>query len=905
MKKIITIFLYFYYFFLSEKISSYNVEQISNDLLKSKYNNDLYLSFYKIPLSLMTFSTNGGQAFRHEISKAFDNDYSTDWQAKNLKSLNILTNVKITFSKTVTIDRMIYQAPIFYGIEGYGYPIELKVYIKIRGIDGNISTDESDFLLIDDIISEKTGNLVLFTFGEEITCDQIKLEWTNIEQSDGTTIFPSASEIMLLFPENQYINELIDAFYPNDYTLSLIKPEYNDINIIEGLIENIKEYYDISETIQEIVSRIKNITNGEIIYDPKREFTTNQSSIQNIIYQYGDINYYSKKILKMSRGTTNRQSTGIYGLSNEKIVIYVDANDDEINLPSIRFSQFIGNYNKWLSSPYILKKGKNILIFDNYNTLNYGIKVNPGGPIYIENKFTPQEQSQKIRIYIEGGILFPLFRKGDDEEEFRNTLSQYILKYNDNIDTYLNITELESEKIMITISATDAYDNYVTKNKSPQNNLVYWDLVLKEYYIFDGIQFEENQPYYDYKNNYLKLHIRYSQQYKSNILAYAYTEHIGIFKENEIYRVMVSYEGIRDVLAHEVGHMIDVEPREIAEETNNVLKEYSLEVIDKYRGYRDSNYDFLVNGMVIDNINTLERGCSIKNKSECNGLFTSYNRYKLCHLLWWDIESLYHGYWGKLDNLYRYNYSMVYEMTKTEGLVYFSSYITGLDLGYYFERFGFVLGSGKPFNNSDTSDSYNERKKELIDNGKINPFIQKKFWYIDIDEYNYITDVGTGCYNNNENYNIEIIDIIRNDTIKCYNITLPSINCIGHLGFEIYDNDTIIGFSHKQYYNDFTKYFEGYKPNYKIVAYDRLLDYSRPSEYKKAPDSPTLNIQNKKEIKIFNNKLYYNKGTLNIKALIVSLIIICLVMIILIVLFMRKKEKINEIIEFNNNYIKL
>ena len=68
---------------------------------------------------------------------------------------------------------------------------------------------------------------------------------------------------------------------------------------------------------------------------------------------------------------------------------------------------------------------------------------------------------------------------------------------------YLNITELESERIMITVSATDAYDYYVTKGKSPQNNLVNWDNVLKQYYIFDGIQFEINQPYYDYKNNYI------------------------------------------------------------------------------------------------------------------------------------------------------------------------------------------------------------------------------------------------------------------------------------------------------------------------------------------------------------------------------------------------------------------
>ena len=399
----------------------------------------------------------------------------------------------------------------------------------------------------------------------------------------------------------------------------------------------------------------------------------------------------------MSRGCTNRQSTGIFGLSNEKIIIYVDANNDEINLPTIRFSQFIGIYSNWLSSPFKLHKGKNILLFPNYNTQNYDMKVNSGGPIYIENKFTSEEQSQNIRIYIEGGILFPFFKLNDNEIDFKNTLNEYIIKFNNNIDKYFNITELESDKIMITITATDAYDNYVIKKKSPQQNLLHWEYALKQYYIFDGIQYERNQPYYNYKNNFLKINIRYAQQYRPSIIAYAYTEHIGIFKKDEIYRVMVSYEGIGQVLAHEIGHMIDVSPREIAEETNNVLREYSSEIIDKSRNFRGSDYDFLlINGMIIDNINNLERGCDSKNKTECKGLFTNFGRYKLCFLLWWEIESLYHGYWGKLDNLYRYNYSIINKMKRTEGLVFLSSYIVGIDLGYYFERFGFVLGNEKP-----------------------------------------------------------------------------------------------------------------------------------------------------------------------------------------------------------------
>ena len=101
---------------------------------------------------------------------------------------------------------------------------------------------------------------------------------------------------------------------------------------------------------------------------------------------------------------------------------------------------------------------------------------------------------------------------------------------------------------------------------------------------------------------------------------------------------MVSYERIGDVLSHEVGHMIDVSPREIAEVTNNVLREYSDEIIDKYRGFRDADYIFLLNGMVIDNINNLERGCDSKNKTECKGLFTSYGNINYVFYYGWKLE---------------------------------------------------------------------------------------------------------------------------------------------------------------------------------------------------------------------------------------------------------------------------
>ena len=55
------------------------------------------------------------------------------------------------------------------------------------------------------------------------------------------------------------------------------------------------------------VERIIGVFNGSITYDPKREFSTNQNVKINKLYQRGNVDTYSKNILKMNRGGTNRQ----------------------------------------------------------------------------------------------------------------------------------------------------------------------------------------------------------------------------------------------------------------------------------------------------------------------------------------------------------------------------------------------------------------------------------------------------------------------------------------------------------------------------------------------------------------------------------------------------------------------
>jgi len=797
----------------------------------------------------MTFDSNGREMYNNQLTKAFDENYDTYWRSEGkqgTKFINsetkkeyesLINNIIITFSKAVNINRMLYKAPYINGKEGIGYPIKLSIYYKIKDINGKLTDDENEFLLVDEIISEQTGNLVLFTFGDIIECDQIKIEWNELNEEDG---YAYASEIILLYPENKNFDKFIFyIFETNDYTNLKINEEYNNMEIIDNLIEDLQDIYDNSDYIKDLFKRIKDIINEKIKFELEREFTTNQTAKNNIIYQRGDTVSYAKNKLKMAFGGTDRQCTGIYAFPDEAINIYVDCEDNDI-LPSIRFSQFIGIYKNWLGNPIKLKKGINTLIPQKFNTYDFKLQTNPGGPIYLENKFTSKEQSQKIKIYIEGGVRFPLFRKNENETKFKQFLTNYISEYNNHKDKYLNITELYSDHIMITVEATHAYEIYINQNKSPQANLIKWDERIEKFFIFDGIQLKENQPYYDIKNKYINIHLRYSQQYQSSVLAYAYTEHVGLYVHYHLDDLIDSTEGIEGTIAHEIGHIIDVSPRIYKEQTNNVITQFS-----KYLDNKTTS-DLRIAGaaLIKDDVDIYLRGCRVKDTSQCNGLFYNYDSYRLGYSFWWFIEFLHKGYWGELDNLYRYNISLISGMSKTEGMIYLTNYIVNLDLGYYFERLGFAFEKEKLFYIKNASDTYKLKMEELIKERNIDTSIKKKIWYYDFLQYYYIENDGKGCYYNKSKYNVQIINVTSFQYTKSiirYNLTFPNINCEDHLGFEIYENEKIIDFSYKNNYIDENKYEKDYIPKYKIIAYDRLLEQSNPSKYKKPENNIDIN----------------------------------------------------------------
>ena len=822
------IIIYFIFFILFVKIKSGNVQIIDNTPSESKYNDYYYLSTYRIPIEKMRYKSNGSDLSIHPLRNAFDDDFNTYWESFQGQEDNFLNDIEVTFSSTVIIDRMVYQAPSNSNYQGVGYPSELKVYYKLKNDKGGL---ESDFLLVDDIISETTGNRVVFLFDDEIVCDQIKIVWAYVEPTDESYTKAKANEIIFLAPENEEINKILfDVFDKNDYIKLNINEKYNNLNAIDEIEEKLEKYLDIYSNARFLLLRAKKIIKGEIKYEKKREFTTNPLSDVNIINQHGDVESYSRNILKMSRGGTNKQSTGIFGFANETITIFVDSNNGD-PLPAIRFTQYVGLYNKWIDKPIQLKRGLNILTVKEFDISEIKLNIPPGGPIYIENKYTPDEQSQNIKVYIEDGTLFPYFRLGEDENIFKEALNEYVINLsNKTINNNYDICELYSDKVTITVNASYAQIVYNIDDESPQENLLTWNKLMKYFLIFEGIQFEEKEQYYDPKNEFINLHIRYSTNHKGGIAAYAFDDHIGIFNQDYFRSSLTSYksdEGIGRSLVHEIGHMIDVKPREYAEITNCVLEEYAVQTIYK-KFYNRERQETLYEALAPDNIDNSLRFCY---KENCIGFFDNAGTYVYNQYIWWNIESFYPGYWRTFNNLYRFNSSLTDRMNKNEAMVYYTSLILGYDTGYYFERFGLAMIKGRPFKISSASLNYNNTLKEAIEKGKIsnNTMLYKKLWYADDDQYNFTILNGTGCYYEGNKYDIKINYVTKVAKNTNY-ISFPNIDCESHLGFEVIENGTIIGFTQRKSFIDKNIYPEDYIPKYKIVAYDRLLN-NKESDY--------------------------------------------------------------------------
>ena len=774
-----------------------------------------YLDFYSVPTSAFSYSNNGGEIAGNELSKAFDRNYNTcfksaqdnnvnvvDKDTNQIIATNFLNYIDISFNRTVNIDR------IMYGCENgatRGYPTELNLYYS----NGN------GWQQICNLKSTETTNLVVFDFGSAYAVNQLRFEYVKVPTYH--KFQPTAREIIFLQPESALFEDYTNLF--SDYTQTQLNSKFSTFEKVVELENQLKQNinYDLTKSKLE---RAKLVSTNKVIYAPQREFSTNKNA-QNVINQYGNIVTYCRNNLQLNAFGTNRQPSGILAYSGEQITVYVEASTGD-PLPKIRFSQHIGHWSGWLGGELQLRLGKNTFTVPNFKNSNYTIDVPLGGAIYICNPYTEAEQSQNVKMYVEGGELYPVLSANTDENEFRLNLNEYAKQVKSNPSEVIDIAEIVTDHAILTVTATKASEIY--SNFSPSQAVKNWNNFMDQLLEFDGITQDNTNPLFDERNLHINVNIRVVQPW-SGAAAYAHTEHVGVYHSWQ--GSLINGSGFGWGVPHEIGHMMDNPNRTIGETTNNMFAKYNETVIEQLNA----------RGEFITTTNTLSNDL-IYNKTS----YFNSNRYNF--LVWWYIECWQKGYWANLENCYRGTnatlkqflaldsnlQSKINSLGRTEKQVLFSSLVTGVDLTYYFDRWGLTIANNQEtdpvFQIAHTSQNFKELMALANSNGFVDNTIQPKLWYQTSMAYHNTNS--SPIYNSATQPKIKSVT----KTATGYNIFIEHINNPNHLGYEIWQGDETngykqIGFSYSSAFTDTNSYVDGYVPSYKVVAVDNTFSSSQ------------------------------------------------------------------------------
>lgn len=789
-----------------------------------------YLLMYSVDNSLFTAVNNGGEYGTNAFAHVFDRNWNSLWRSQSEQVNGFTNTIDVTFKEKVGIDRILYSADS-YG--GRGYPVTLKLRFA------NGTEEYTDDLTV---TSSATSNIVVFNLGKTYECTKIQFEWVACPTYHRYEA--SAREIVFLQPENKETVAADNLF--SDYNQFTLTDEYNSLQNIEILEEKLKTNSNYEIYYKSVIERAKSILSGELKYNSENEFSTLPSNSEvNKINQYGGLRSYAQNTLRLNWFGIDRQATGLYGKTGEILRIYVDAAEDETSLPVLNITQHYGSANVW-KRDYQLKKGLNLITVPDFGADAYEAPVVAGGgPIYISNPYTPQEQGE-VKVYIEGAYSFPVYKMLPEEssneeklaatEKFLKELKEYCKDGFVPGEYPLDLIELQSDHCLMTVKASLAYESYITNANSNylkvQENLENYDAYMERLMEFEGITFDESNKYYDVKNEYLSINFRACQS--TGVLAYATSERVGLLNDSWQNTVLYSTGiGRGWGLTHEIGHTLDMySDRAKFELTNNMLSKYNETALgggDGTRGYFNADVSNL----------------SSDRKDYTQNSYLESNMYNYC--IWWHLESYTPGYWGKLTNMYRYyekecseeELELIKQLKdRDEKQVYYSSLILGVDLGYYYERYGFkVLGSNQ-FIRQSASDAYKILMENAASQGRIDNTIQPRFWYLDEKQYNLVVESGNGveglgkAFGENDQTYIRGIEKLSTG----YSVVMPPIDDSNTLlGYEIYegqdmDSAEIIGFSKNGVFLDTTEYAEGYVPKYWVKAFNRDLTSSAISE---------------------------------------------------------------------------
>ena len=735
-----------------------------------------YNKLFKLENSkIKSISNNGGNYPNSQLNKAIDGNLNTHWETGKPNSNSFTNEVVITLDEVTELDRIVYAARRD-GARGKGFAQQVEIY-------SSLSDNGNDFKLVaSGDYSGSVADLVEIKF-EPTQFKRLKFVFKKANQD-----WASASEIML-YKEDETRDKVNNLF--TSYAMTELNPEFDSIEKIEKLQEEAKKH-PLYESFLPYIEDAKDIALGQV------------KNIKTVVAeQQGDRDAHSSNNLKMRFGN-NHQPTGILALPGDTITVYVDVEPGK-PVPTLLFSQQEGSWSSWAKTVQ-LKPGRNDIVVPKVEQDKwYGHSVTPGGPIYIINPYTSEQQGKAPTLrFAEGVQKFPIYDKNTNEEEFLQFLKDYKQKVDEDAAKnpnvmdrkMIDVVEIVSDHAVLTVTTGGAYEAYINQGFKPSETVKMYNDHLKM--LFDYLGLDGRSEKHDIK--YSRQNIRLAQPYG---YMYAAGNHIGVQKD-VMASLLTSVNGWG--INHEIGHNTDIDALNISEVLNNMLPQYASY---KY-GTLDERIPF--ESEVYKNIIKLDN-----NKYTEGGLSEKIAPF-------WQLEMVYPGYWGKLNSIYRENDIRVKdENDKLDKMAYYSSMALELDLSEFFERHGFPV--------SENTKEFTKQYKKP----------EKKIWYAN---YEFIKYTGEGFKNDPS---LQVIKSKQGDNMKLsFNVDDSCKDDV--LGYEIYKNGEVIGFTSTNSFVDKSTKFDE-KVTYKVVPFDKKLNEGKSVELNSY--APILRLaQNKLTLKL-------------------------------------------------------
>ena len=747
---------------------------------------EAYNKAFKVDNSEITSVRSNDGSSTENLMKAFDDDTQTCWSSRRLNSDTFTNEIVVTLKESMKIDTMIYGGTPYWQ---KGYAEEFEIYAS--------NTDDGD-------------DFKLIAVGEQAACHDIKeITFKPTELKRFKFVYKkgnlnqAASSVFWLYKHDELKNTVDNLF--TDGTMVKLKDEYNSEEAINALEEKVNKH----PLKHQLVS---NIEIAKELLKEEKDFSDRTFTLT----QYGNTHEKARNQLGMSRYGTDLQSTGIVGRPGQVFKVFVEA-EDGAPLPQIVFSQQEGRFGHW-KQEYQLKKGLNVITVPEIYNDSWSQKPIKGGPVYLMNRYTPQQQGKAPVVRIEGGEEFPLYNSGDDKAEFLEKLKAYKAKLDKDPANTVDVYEFNTTRFMYTGTAKAAYQVYVNEGVDVEESVQVWNTRIQDAFELSGLKDDPSDPTNDSTN--VRTSIRLMQPYGA---AYAASDHIGVQRHIQEIILRTDQDSINSILwgmMHEVGHQLDIATREWGEITNNMYSNNAY--VNDGAGDRAA-YSKIHNLLAPDdssvNFNNLDGTIQL-------GMF-------------WQLQLKKDTYWAELDSLYRKNKPNVNgEQQKRDTLALYSSEVLNMNLTNYFEKYGFTL-----------SDSCKKQLKEKSPNDC------EKIWYLNGNALSYD---GEGFKGKDTGLEVSVSKSSKGVKLTM-NIDKDVKNDL--LGYEIIKDGKVIAFTTSNSYTDSTETNTDSDVSYEVVPY--ALDLTTGDNVGVSTLSPSISVQQSSLVLKLNDKfnpMDYVKG---------------------------------------------